>query len=76
MKNKMYEDKSYTEHFGKLGHDLKILDKKSREIKANKLLSVINDYSIKCNKDLKNFNCLDIGCSSGLITNLYADAGS
>ena len=69
MKNGMYENKSYTEHFQKLGHKLKILDKKSREIKTNKILSVIKDYCSKNNKDMDKFTCLDIGCSAGLITN-------
>jgi 2-polyprenyl-3-methyl-5-hydroxy-6-metoxy-1,4-benzoquinol methylase len=32
-------------------------------------LSVIKDYCINNNKDLKNFICLDIGCSAGLVTN-------
>ncbi len=69
MKTSMYENKSYTEHFQKLGHNLKILDEKSRSIKTNKILSVIKDYCIKNNKDFKIFTCLDIGCSAGLITN-------
>ncbi len=72
MKNEMYENKSYIEHFQKLGRKLKILDKKNREIKANKILAVIKDYSDKNNKDLKKFKCLDIGCSSGLITSFIS----
>jgi len=72
MKNEMYENKSYTEHFQKLGHNLKILDKKSRGIKTNKILSVIKDYANKNNKNLKEFICLDIGCSAGLITSFIS----
>src|SRR3989344_6158839 len=68
MKSNMYENKSYTEHFQKLGRKLKILDKKSRLIKTNKILAVIKDYSNKNKKILNNFKCLDIGCSAGLIT--------
>jgi ubiquinone/menaquinone biosynthesis C-methylase UbiE len=72
MKNNMYKNKSYSEYFQKLGRKLKILDKGSREIKANKILAVIKDYSNKCNRELKKFKCLDIGCSSGLITSFIS----
>lgn len=69
---KMYENKSYTKYFQKLGHDLKILDKKSREIKANKIMAVIKNHSLKHNRDLKKLSCLDIGCSTGLITKVIS----
>ncbi len=72
MKHEMYENKSYTAHFQKLEHNLKILDKKSREIKANKILAVIKDYANKNNKKINSFNCLDIGCSTGLITSFLS----
>ncbi|MEK6932611.1 MAG: class I SAM-dependent methyltransferase [Nanoarchaeota archaeon] len=72
MKDNMYENKSYSEHFQKLRGNLKILDKDSRKIKTNKILAVIKDYASKYNKNLKDLTCLDIGCSTGLITNFIS----
>lgn len=68
MKTGMYENKSYIEHFKNLSSPLRVLDEKSRNIKSEKIISVINDFSRRNKLDTKQLNCLDVGCSGGLIT--------
>ncbi|MBP7216239.1 MAG: class I SAM-dependent methyltransferase [Candidatus Omnitrophica bacterium] len=43
-------------------------DAKKRLIKADKTISVLNDYFSQCNIAYDGFSVLDIGCSSGFIT--------
>jgi len=62
----------YSTHFSKI-HKLDVLDLKSRQFKAQKILSIIGDFASKKNKNLKELNCIDIGCSSGLIVINIAD---
>jgi ubiquinone/menaquinone biosynthesis C-methylase UbiE len=44
-------------------------DRKAREKKAKTMVAVFSDYF---KSDLKTFSVLDIGCSTGIITNLLA----
>ncbi len=44
-------------------------DRKIRRQKANKTIAVLEDYI----GDLKALSALDIGCSTGLMTELYAE---
>lgn len=47
----------------------KILDQQSRLKIADQLLTVLKIHL----QQIKNLNCLDIGCSSGVITNYFTD---
>lgn len=64
----MHEQKNYIEHFGDLGLPLNVLDIDGRKIKAAKIIHVLQDFTKAKNKRLLDLTCLDIGCSTGLIT--------
>ncbi len=68
----MYQEKGHIKHFAELGVELKILDFENREFKANKAISVMEDFASKKGKDLSGMKGLDIGCSGGIITSLLA----
>lgn len=41
---------------------------RSREKQAEKILKILEDY---LKSDLQNFTCLDIGCSTGMMSNIF-----
>jgi len=49
--------------------DPSLYDANARAVKAKKIVSVINNFSIK---DLQTCRCLDIGCSAGINTNFLS----
>ena len=57
----------YQHNYSKRGRSLH--DRKIRRQKANKTIAVLEDYI----GDLKALSALDIGCSTGLMTELYAE---
>jgi len=59
----------YQENFSKIHSDSSLHDVTVREQKAKKVISVLQDYL----GDLKSLTALDIGCSTGLMTVLYAE---
>jgi 2-polyprenyl-3-methyl-5-hydroxy-6-metoxy-1,4-benzoquinol methylase len=57
--------------FSKMHHD-EMYDEKMRSVKARKTLSVLDDYLLKHGKETARLDMLDIGCSTGFMTKLYA----
>lgn len=59
----------YQNNFSKIYPDSSLHDFTIRQQKAKKTISVLEDYL----GNLKSFSALDIGCSKGLMTQLYAE---
>lgn len=72
MRIEQYELTSYIEHFSEhnqaVVHDA-LLDERGRLAKAAKIQAVLTDFSAE---PLANLACLDVGCSTGHITNALA----
>lgn len=72
MRIEQYEAESYIEHFSKHNGavvDEALLDKRGRLAKAAKIRAVVADFS---GRPLSQLDCLDLGCSTGHITNELA----
>ena len=59
---------SHITFFTGLDKDVKLIDETSRRKKAEKILAVLADYTGRNNLAMDRMSCLDLGCSSGLIT--------
>jgi SAM-dependent methyltransferase len=72
MSSEQYELTSYIEHFSEhnqaVVHEA-LLDERGRLAKAEKIQAVLTDFSLE---PLANLACLDLGCSTGHITNALA----
>ena len=68
VKNKAYE---YQENFSEM-HREAVYDLEGRTQKANKTIAVIKDYLLKKEILQNNLSLLDIGCSTGYLTTIYA----
>ena len=63
----MAQERGYQHHLSKEYSALK--DIKGRTQKFEKIMSVLQDF----NPGIQRLRCLDIGCSSGIITSLLGD---
>ena len=63
----MSKERGYQHHFSR-GRDV-LRDVAGRFQKFKKILSVVQDF----HPETKSLNCLDIGCSSGIITRFLGD---
>lgn len=66
-------DSTYQHEFSKI-HEAAMYDAARRRQKARKTLSVIKDFLTARNISTNRLTLLDIGCSTGFMTNLYRES--
>ena len=67
----MQNDKDYQYNFSQ--SQPLLYDLHNRKQKALKTISVIKDFANKTETSLKKLNLLDIGCSTGIMSNIYSE---